>query len=224
MGPTYQFRTADGFGNSQLAPTMGQSFTPYSRSCSTTRSVPPIELPDAGLVFDALIRRDKVNSLFLTSLSSLAINIRAKPLVRAPSCWTKWIVLQLCRAYWIQAFLIISLTGTSLCSSLIQTTVIHSVFRTSRNDWNINETSSYADLGLLYGNNQAQQDKVRNKDGRGRLLPDVFSETRLFSLPPGVSAVSAIWSSCLCFCFFVKFVPLTRFSPSSLSLSIVITT
>jgi hypothetical protein len=39
------------------------------------------------------------------------------------------------------------------------TTVIHSVFRTSRTDWNINETSSYADLGLLYGNTQAHQSK-----------------------------------------------------------------
>lgn len=38
-----------------------------------------------------------------------------------------------------------------------QTSVIHSVFRTSRTDWNINETSSYVDLGILYGNTQAHQ-------------------------------------------------------------------
>lgn len=37
------------------------------------------------------------------------------------------------------------------------TSVIHSLFRTSRTDANINETSSYLDLGLLYGNKQEHQ-------------------------------------------------------------------
>ncbi len=77
---------------------------------------------------------------------------------------------------------------------LSQTTVIHSVFRTSRVDWNINETSSYVDLGLLYGNTQAHQDFIRHKDGRGRLLPDVFAETRLLNLPPGVCSIIVIFN------------------------------
>ncbi|KAF9512266.1 hypothetical protein BS47DRAFT_1394395 [Hydnum rufescens UP504] len=43
-------------------------------------------------------------------------------------------------------------------------------------------------IGLFF-NLAAHQDKVRHKDGRGRLLPDVFAETRLLSLPPGVVAL-----------------------------------
>lgn len=60
MGQEYQFRTWDGSNNSFSVPDMGRSFTPYSRSCSGTRPLPAYELPDPGLVFDMLIRRDKV--------------------------------------------------------------------------------------------------------------------------------------------------------------------
>jgi hypothetical protein len=60
MGQRYSFRSADGSGNSSLDPEMGKSFTPYSRSCTSTHPLPQSELPEAGLVFDMLIRRDKV--------------------------------------------------------------------------------------------------------------------------------------------------------------------
>ena len=70
--------------------------------------------------------------------------------------------------------------------------VIHSIFRTSRLDFNINETSSYVDMGILYGNTQAHQDKIRYVDGRGRILPDVYAEFRLINLPPSVNAVSLL--------------------------------
>ena len=59
-----------------------------------------------------------------------------------------------------------------------------SVFQTSHTDVSINETSSYVDLAPLYGDTQADQDKVRARDGRGLLLPDVFAEDRLMLLPP----------------------------------------
>ena len=57
MGPEYQFRTDDGSGNSPFDRNMGKSFTPYSRSCTGTRPLPVENLPDPGLVYDALIRR-----------------------------------------------------------------------------------------------------------------------------------------------------------------------
>ena len=57
MGQDYQFRTADGSGNSLLNPTIGKAGTPYSRSCSGTRPLPVADLPDPGLVYDAIIRR-----------------------------------------------------------------------------------------------------------------------------------------------------------------------
>lgn len=58
----------------------------------------------------------------------------------------------------------------------------------------INETSSYVDLSPLYGHNQEAQDKVRVRDGRGLLLPDVFAEDRLLLLPPAVCALLVLFS------------------------------
>ena len=60
MGKGYQFRSADGSGNSRLEPDMGKSGTPYSRSCSSTANISNSELPDPGLIFDLLIKRDEV--------------------------------------------------------------------------------------------------------------------------------------------------------------------
>lgn len=69
-----------------------------------------------------------------------------------------------------------------------------SIFRTSHRDPSINETSSYVDLAPLYGNNQAEQDKLRPRDGRGLLYPDVFSEDRLLLLPPAVCALLVLFN------------------------------
>ena len=58
--------------------------------------------------------------------------------------------------------------------------MIHS----NRVDWTINDTSSYLDLSVVYGHNQATQDIVRDKfKGRGLLYPDAFAEERLLFLP-----------------------------------------
>lgn len=72
--------------------------------------------------------------------------------------------------------------------------LLSSVFRTSHRDVNINETSSYVDLAPLYGNNQEDQDKVRIRDGRGKLHPDAFAEDRLLLLPPAVCALLVLFS------------------------------
>lgn len=62
-------------------------------------------------------------------------------------------------------------------------------------DPTINNTSSYLDLSILYGINQAQQDTVRNKDsGRGYLYPDCFAEDRLVLVPPASTALLVILS------------------------------
>lgn len=83
-----------------------------------------------------------------------------------------------------------------------------SIFRTSHHDPNINETSSYVDLAPLYGNNQAEQDKIRTRTGRGLLYPDTFAEERLLLLPPGVCALLVLFNrnhnvcySCDLFCY-----------------------
>ncbi|KAJ6467001.1 heme peroxidase [Mycena sanguinolenta] len=72
--------------------------------------------------------------------------------------------------------------------------VIHSVFNTSPRDSTINLTSSYLDLAILYGNSQAEQDSVRNKDGRGRLYDDVFADSRLLFMPPSATALLVLLS------------------------------
>ncbi|KAF9512273.1 hypothetical protein BS47DRAFT_1394400 [Hydnum rufescens UP504] len=132
----FHFRSADGSGNSLINTNLGKSITPYSRNCSTTRSISDDELPGPGLIFDTLLCRSHNNASYSIHPGALRLNIN--PSVRPPPRRTEWFVLQL--------------------------------------------------RGILYGNTQGHHDKIHHKDGRGRLLPDVFSETRLLSLPPDVAA------------------------------------
>ncbi|KAJ7155422.1 linoleate diol synthase [Mycena crocata] len=149
IGNTYAWRSADGSSNNVNMPRMGAAGTPYARSVQQTHPLPKHELPDPGLVFDALLKRDGFVK-HPAGLSSLMFSFAAL--------------------------------------------VIHSVFRTSHADVNINETSSYVDLSPLYGHNQEAQDKVRVKEGRGMLYPDVFAEDRLLLLPPAVCAILVLFS------------------------------
>lgn len=58
------------------------------------------------------------------------------------------------------------------------------IFRTSDVDQTKLESSSYLDMGWLYGHNTEQQKAIRTfKDGT--LKPDAFSETELLRQPPG---------------------------------------
>src|SRR5947209_12082040 len=62
------------------------------------------------------------------------------------------------------------------------------LFHTNRNNPDIVDSSSYLDLGPLYGHNKPMQDSVRTfKDGK--LKPDTFAEDRLLAFPPGVCAL-----------------------------------
>ncbi|KAJ7115970.1 linoleate diol synthase, partial [Mycena epipterygia] len=149
IGNNYAWRTADGSFNNVNMPEMGKAGTPYARSVQQTHPLPKHELPDSGLIFDTLLKRDGFVK-HPAGLSSLMFSFAAL--------------------------------------------VIHSVFRTSHTDVNINETSSYVDLSPLYGHNQEAQDRVRNKDGRGMLHPDVFAEDRLLLLPPAVCAILVLFS------------------------------
>lgn len=55
----YAFRSADGSNYNPLFPTMGKAGSPYARSVPSTNFIPISALPDPGLVFDTLLRRDK---------------------------------------------------------------------------------------------------------------------------------------------------------------------
>lgn len=58
------------------------------------------------------------------------------------------------------------------------------IFRTSDVDQAKLESSSYLDMGWLYGHNAEQQKAIRTFKN-GTLKPDAFSETELLSQPPG---------------------------------------
>ncbi|KAK9371618.1 heme peroxidase [Lipomyces chichibuensis] len=66
--------------------------------------------------------------------------------------------------------------------------LVHDLFRTSDEDPNKVNNSSYLDLGPLYGHNYKEQALVRTfKDGL--LKPDTFSEIRVLGFPPGVATL-----------------------------------
>ncbi|KAH9973453.1 linoleate diol synthase [Lactifluus volemus] len=137
--------------NNPADPDAGKAGTPYGRSVQQMQSLPANMLPDPGLVFDTLLRREKF--------------------VRHPagfsSMFFSWAAL-----------------------------VVHSLFRTSHEPGKvyINETSSYADLAPLYGNDEATQRDLRVNDGRGLLHPDSFAEERLLMLPPAVCALLVLFN------------------------------
>ena len=145
----YAYRTADGSFNNPLVPTLGQAGAPYARSVPTTNITPKLALPDPGLVFDSLLKRD---------------NFEEHP------------------------------GGISSLFFAFADLVIHSIFNTDHNDWTKNNTSSYLDLSILYGNNQKQQESVRRKDGSGKLYDDVFADGRLLMMPPATCALLVLFS------------------------------
>ncbi|KAF8161961.1 heme peroxidase [Mycena galopus ATCC 62051] len=74
------------------------------------------------------------------------------------------------------------------------TLVIHSVFHSDMKDPKINQTSSYFDLAPLYGDDEQEQNTVRNKTGRGLLHPDCFVDERMLFLPPAAAAMLVLFN------------------------------
>ena len=56
-----QFRSADGGGNDMTDPDRGRARTPYARSVQGKFPQPANNLPDPGLVFDALLKAKDVS-------------------------------------------------------------------------------------------------------------------------------------------------------------------
>ncbi|KAJ9649245.1 hypothetical protein H2199_000019 [Coniosporium tulheliwenetii] len=70
--------------------------------------------------------------------------------------------------------------------------IIHDIFRTDREDFNISKTSSYLDLSPLYegGKEPNGKEVIGIRTGYdGKIKADTFAETRLLSFPPGVSVL-----------------------------------
>ncbi|KAI1650500.1 heme peroxidase [Daldinia loculata] len=73
------------------------------------------------------------------------------------------------------------------------TIIIHDIFRTSRTDMNISDTSSYLDLAPLYGSSLKDQLEIRTMK-EGKLKPDTFHEKRLLGQPAGVNVMLVLYS------------------------------
>ncbi|CCL98613.1 uncharacterized protein FIBRA_00615 [Fibroporia radiculosa] len=93
VGKEYSYRSADGSNNNISVPDLGKAGTPYARSVQPTQPLPRNELPDAGLIFDTLLRREAfvkhpaglssmmfsfaalvIHSVFRTSHENVSIN------------------------------------------------------------------------------------------------------------------------------------------------------
>ena len=73
------------------------------------------------------------------------------------------------------------------------TIVIHELFQTNHDKPWINNTSSYLDLSVLYGNTGEEQKRVRTYEN-GRLYPDSIASDRLITMPPAVPTMVILFS------------------------------
>jgi len=63
LGKQHIWRTADGSYNNVNDPDLGKAGNNYSRSVQQQHPLPPSQLPDPGLLFDSLLKREKVSLL-----------------------------------------------------------------------------------------------------------------------------------------------------------------
>ena len=85
LGPRYARRSADGSDNNLSDPDLGRAGTPYARSVQQSHPLPRDSLPNAGLVFDTLLKRDYVSYMRLFGL--VLSDIQCLPVRQAP-CWS----------------------------------------------------------------------------------------------------------------------------------------
>jgi hypothetical protein len=65
LGPAHSFRQADGGGNNLENPDIGRAGTRYSRSAQAKTGLPRTSVPDAGLIFDTLLKKVDVSAFSL---------------------------------------------------------------------------------------------------------------------------------------------------------------
>ncbi|KIK63913.1 hypothetical protein GYMLUDRAFT_40125 [Collybiopsis luxurians FD-317 M1] len=163
---TYAYRSADGSNYNPLIPSLGQAGTPYARSSPGFMQTNFKNLPDAGLVFDTLLRRPT---------KAEAPGEKADGFTPHPG-------------------------GVNSLFFALADIIIHTLFNTDRQNPTVNNTSSYLDLSVVYGNNEDEVESVRRKDdqnrrdGIGRLYEDVFADNRLLLMPPATCALLVLFS------------------------------
>jgi len=63
LGPAHTFRQADGGGNNLQEPDLGRAGLSYARSVQGKNGLPRTSLPDAGLVYDTILKKSGVRYL-----------------------------------------------------------------------------------------------------------------------------------------------------------------
>ena len=186
VGNEYAWRSADGSGNNIANPSLGAAGNPYARSVSQFNPLPRHQLPDPGLVFGTLLRRENVcNSfcyLWMNALTTVAIAIQLVPHPAGLSSLMFSFAALVAHSY-VTIVFSYRIPHSHRIKITLTNPFVFSVFRTAHDNVNINETSSYVDLAPLYGVNHEKLYRVRMLDGRGLMHPDVFSEDRLLLLP-----------------------------------------
>jgi linoleate 10R-lipoxygenase len=139
---------------------MGAANTEYARTIEPSK-VRPIALPDPGLIFDSIFARNA---------------FKPHP-NKVSSIFFTWASL-----------IIHGQSPDGRCGVSLKANRVIDIFQTGNPDQNINTTSSYLDLSILYGDNQAEQNMMRTfKDGK--IKPDCFSEPRLHALPAACGVI-----------------------------------
>ena len=137
-----RYRAADGSNNNPFLPRLGAAGSPYARTVSP-QSMQPATLPDAGLIFDSVMKRK---------------SFRPHP------------------------------NKISSVLFYFATIITHDLFKTSARAPQNSGTSSYLDLGPLYGSSEEEQSQIRTfRDGK--IKPDSFCESRILSMPPGAGII-----------------------------------
>jgi linoleate 10R-lipoxygenase len=129
LGPDHMFRHADGSGNNLENPELGRSGTPYARSVQGKYGLPRSSLPDPGLVFDTILKRQRVSFLFHIVVPKTVIELYGLQQKNHPG-------------------------GMSSMIFAYASIVTHSLFRTDLKNIYINNASSYLDLSPLYGDSE----------------------------------------------------------------------
>jgi len=182
----YSYRTADGSYSNICDPKMGKADEPYTRSVQQTHALRRNILPDAGLVFDTLLKCEKVQACGHLRLSSTVDGYSfsssgIRPDFPASYLHSRALLIHVYASFrfFVHVPVLVDLSK--------------SVFRTSHMDVSITETPSYVDLAPLYGNNEETLNKIRVRDGRGLLLLDTFAEDRLLLLPLAVCVLLVLF-------------------------------
>ncbi|KAJ8594598.1 putative linoleate diol synthase [Rhizopogon salebrosus TDB-379] len=165
IGPEYQFRTADGSNNNPDSPNLGKAGTPYARSVQQSNPLPRNQMPDAGLVFDTLLRREKFVG-HPAGLSSLMFSFAAL------------VVHSVFRTDHTPGKGHINMT-----SGYVDLAPLYGNDQTTQNK-----------VRIKYEHDKKAQNEVRIDEGRGLLHPDIFAEDRLLFLPPAVAVLLVLFN------------------------------